>query len=275
MSGTSEHEGRRPERPEGPERSEGPESVDAPDDPLLDEAERLLAARIAALPDVPAPQGWQAAVLAALPEDPPPSPKAARSVETSAGPNGTEATAAPSAPGRSGREGASGASTRAVSEQATPHPRRQVRRWAMGASAAAAAVAAALAVWRGGEERNQLELDQPKLTIRPAGGTRTSPGSGRVALGDTLRVEVRAPADALLRLYRNEKEVVLECPSAASQCLIHARGLAAELTLSAPGSYRAVALRPASQVPRSTGDLDDDLAACRCETTISLPVVAQ
>lgn len=272
MSGKGEHEGLRPERPEGREQSERPESVDVPDEPVLDEAERLLAARIAALPDVPAPQGWQAAVLAALPEDPPPRPRAARSDVTTDGANGTDA--APIAPGRPGGEGASGASTRAVSGQATPPPRR-VRRWAMGASAAAAAMAAALAVWRGGKESNQLELDQPKLTIRSAGSTRTSPGSGRAALGDTLRVEVYAPADALLRLYRNEKEIVLECPSAAPQCLSHTRGLAAELTLSAPGSYRAVVLRPASKVPRSTGELDDDLAACRCETKISLPVVAQ
>lgn len=223
----------------------------APEDPAL-------AKRFAALPLVRAPAGWQANVLAQLPEDPPPGPSGEASGEPA--PSSSAAPAAVESPGPSpaGRSKA------------------RSRRWAAGA-AAAVAFSAGLVVWRQAREQERAsdELGEPKLSLRPAGSTRASTAPGRAALGDTLRIEVSAPADAVLRIYRNEREVVFECPSAASQCLAGTRELAAELTLSVPGAYRAVVQRPASRVSPPTGRLDGDLARCQCETRISSPVVAQ
>ncbi len=82
-----------------------------------------------------------------------------------------------------------------------------------------------------------------------------------------------APAEAVLRLYRNDKEVVLECPSAAPEC--RGGGLAAELALSAPGAYRAVVLLPVGALGRSTGSLDEDLTQCRCQSRLSAAILAQ
>lgn len=223
----------------------------APEDPAL-------AKRFAALPLVRAPAGWQAGVLAQLPEDPPPRPGGETTSEQAPSSPAAPAAVANAGPSRAGRSKA------------------RARRWAASA-AAAVAFSAGLVVWRqaGEQERAPDELGEPKLSLRPAGSTRAATAPGRAALGDTLRIEVSGPADSVLRIYRNEREVVLECPSASSQCLAGTRELAAELTLSVPGSYRAVVQRPASRVSPPTGRLDGDLARCQCETRISSPVVAQ
>lgn len=200
--------------------------------------------------------GWQANVFAQLPEDPPPRPGGEATIE--------QTPSSPAAPAAVGSPEPSPANRR----------RARARRWAAGA-AAAVAFSAGLMVWRQGREQERVpdELGEPKLSLRPAGSTRASTAPGRAALGDLLRIEVSAPAEAVLRLYRNDKEVVLECPSAAPECL--GGGLAAELVLSAPGAYRAVVLLPAGALGGSTGTLDEDLARCRCQSRLSAAILAQ
>jgi hypothetical protein len=235
------------------------ELEEAPE-PVLDASARAIAARLAALPDVPAPSGWQAAVLEALPEEPPaagdqPRPEATRAASPAALP--------PNGVGHRSRASLAG--------------RSRARRWAMGAVAASAvAMAVALALWLRRPESSELrELGKPELIVMASGGVRATPVTGRAALGDVLRVEVTAPADSVLRLYRDDREVMLECPSAAPQCAQRARGLAVEFTLTAPGFYRAVVFRPAERARGSVGDLQQDLAGCDCETSMSVALTVQ
>jgi hypothetical protein len=85
---------------------------------------------------------------------------------------------------------------------------------------------------------------------------------GAVAIGDHLRVVARTGSrrHAALRIYLREREVVLECPGGSS-CSSSDGQLAAEVTLSVPGSYRALVIAGAGSVPPATGSLDADARA--------------
>jgi hypothetical protein len=203
-------------------------------------AYEALMAGLARLPDQPAPEGWQVDVLAALPEQPAEQPAT-------------------------------------VNPLPRPARRWRLRRWAP-ALAAAAVVAAAGVSWRwwsrsAGPSMRSMEvaLGPPHVQVLP--GQRSRVAGTDAALGDTLQIRAQTWRGGQLRIYRDERVVVLQCPGQPG-CSERNGALLAELLLAAPGTYRAVLLRPAPASPPS-GSLDDDLAACECESTISVPVTVR
>jgi hypothetical protein len=158
-----------------------------------------------------------------------------------------------------------------------PAPAAAHRRWTVAALAFAAAAAVLL---RGVPVEDSAPADDgaPSIDVVPGDGARRGDG-GDAALGDMLRVAAHAGGGEL-RIYRDDREVVLRCPRAACR---HAEGgVIAELRVTAPGVYRAVVLErapasgdlPAPPLP-ATGSLEGDVAACGCAAQISVPIVAR
>jgi len=151
------------------------------------------------------------------------------------------------------------------------------RRWVPGAGAALAFAAAAAVLLRAAPATNDVVDDgAPSIRIVRIEGARAD--GADAALGDVLRVEA-STGDGELRIYRDDRDVVLRCPGDA--CRSAAGRLIAELRLSAPGVYRAVVLqlpdarsivRPAIPV---TGTLAGDADACRCIARTSVPIIAR
>jgi hypothetical protein len=154
-------------------------------------------------------------------------------------------------------------------------PRRS-RRAAWAAATAAIAAAAALVLW--------LQIKPPPPPPREPIASRIVPGGGvrglgeiSAALGDLLVFDAAATAGGELRIYRDDREVVVRCPGDAA-CGAGPDRIAAVLRVTAPGQYRAVYLPPPSSggaVRAPTGTLDGDVAACGCTAPAAVPIVVR
>jgi hypothetical protein len=182
---------------------------------------------------------WLGPLIAALPDEPPPA--------------GWEA----------------GVRTALATERRMPASVR--RRWLPGPTAALAfAAAAAVLLQAAPVPRRPLDDGGPSIRVVRGEGAR---GDGAdAALGDTLHVE--APTGGELRIYRDDRDVVLRCIAGA--CTSTPGRVIAELRLSAPGVYRAVVLLPdAGPAIPMTGTLAGDADACRCTARTSVPIIAR
>lgn len=210
---------------------------------------------IAGLPDEAAPAGWEAEVMAMLP---------------SPGRASLESTAAP----KRGASAAAREASIAPADRRGGASRRARRAW-IGGAAAAAVAAAGLLLWL--HQRPPAVPARPYdevLSIRVLRGEGFRNGSGATAaIGDVLQVEVAEAGKGELRIYRDNRDVVMRCPGQAD-CVQAGGRLSAELRLRGPGEYRAVYLQPAPTGPL-TGTLAGDLAACRCEARTATPIVAR
>lgn len=113
------------------------------------------------------------------------------------------------------------------------------------------------------------DVGGPPITYAITAGDGRPRGDGPVALGEHLTVTARLPAEGALRIYRDDRVLVAECPSrgpvatGAAVCTQRRAGKVtvhvATLRLDAPGRYRVVLLIGAA--PPSTGRYDDDVAA--------------
>jgi hypothetical protein len=149
------------------------------------------------------------------------------------------------------------------------------RRRVPGAAAALAFAAAAVLLRAGPVARDPLDDSAP--SIRVVRGESARGDGGDAALGDTLHIEASVIGGEL-RIYRDDRDVVLRCPG--DPCTSTAGRMIAELRVSAPGVYRAVALqRPdARRVPPVipvTGTLAGDADACFCTVRTSVPIIAR
>jgi hypothetical protein len=238
-----------------------------------------LQALIAALPDLTAPEGWQNDVMAALPSDgradAVPSPADRRH-----SPANREAPGEPAPlPG-------------AASGDAPAVPRRDLRshrrRWNPAAAAvtAVAVAAAGLLLWSQRQPAPVRDALDSSVWIVSATGSRHGEATGEASIGDVLRADVAEVAGAELRIYRDDRELVLRCPGQAGCGRASGRTTAA-LHLTSPGAYRVVYFLPVpAQVGVSpgappapsrppTGTLEGDLAACGCASRTAAPIVAR
>lgn len=163
----------------------------------------------------------------------------------------------------------------AVAPQRPAPPRRRLPRSL--ALAGAFAVAAAVLLW--------LLLRKPPAPLPAANeltvavlhqeGMRADPVEGEAALGDVLTARIISTAADEVRIYRDDRELVVRCPVAGdARCKLAGRHHVVELPLDAPGSYRTVALRPAPTKPPS-GDLQADLRDCGCNPITAPPVIVR
>jgi len=146
-----------------------------------------------------------------------------------------------------------------------------------------------------------VDDDTPVTRIVRIVGSRHGDATSDAAIGDVLQVAVAGGTHGELRIYRDDREVVLRCPGQAG-CTREPGRLSAELPLTGPGRYRAVYLLTRSpghaedpalsrskgvvqnhgsmryevQQPRSTtGTLEGDLAACGCASRAAVPIVVR
>jgi hypothetical protein len=110
----------------------------------------------------------------------------------------------------------------------------------------------------------------PGTRVRPAGeplalsmevrdGTAVVRGAGTARIGDVIIVHGRWGAEGELRIYRDDREVVLQCRTSAEPgCRADGGAIAGEHKITAPGKYRAVIFNGATGPP--TGNLDRDVA---------------
>lgn len=144
--------------------------------------------------------------------------------------------------------------------RAAPPPRRAVWRrphaWLAGGVAFAAA--AVLLAWCTGAA--PPAGDALAVQVIASG---THRGSGSAAVGDRLIARVSAGSGAVeLRVYRDDREVVLRCPGDAG-CRREGDALVGEVVVSEPGRYRIVRLAAARLPPPSPAGFDGDLQAVR------------
>lgn len=170
-------------------------------------------------------------------------------------------------------EKAEPAAPAAAPPQRTAPPRRRIPR--PFALAGAFAVAAALLLWL--LARRPPAPAEPGLTVAVLHqeGMRSDPVDGEAALGDVLTARIISTAADEVRIYRDDRELVVRCPVAGdARCKLAGRHHVIELPLDAPGSYRTVALRPAPTKPPS-GDLQADLKDCECNPITAVPVIVR
>jgi len=243
-----------------------------PIDPVRATGYAELLAAIETLPDDKAPVDWEAEVMSALPSAVP-----AGLTSISASPASVTSIEA----GRAPTVGASADSPRpSLENRDVEVPRSGGRRW-LAAVATVAAAAAGLFVWLHHVPDNpdhRLLDGQPDAVslstqIIRTPGSRSGGHTTEAALGDVLRAVVIAAEKGELRIYRDDRDVVVRCPGQA-ECAQAPERLTAELRLTAPGRYRAVYFRRAASVP-STGTLDGDLNACGCASSTAVPIVVR
>lgn len=155
-------------------------------------------------------------------------------------------------------------------EHAARVRRRGRLRW-LAASGAGLAAAAAVLLWM---RRPQPLLPSDEITVEIERARPAAAGDATTAaVGDTLLLAVRDRGATELRVYRDDRELALVCPGATG-CARRGRQLFARLPITAPGRYRALTVDPAPAV-RPTGELLDDLKACRCTVRPAAPITAR
>ena len=135
---------------------------------------------------------------------------------------------------------------------------------ALAGLAAAAAIAFVLVRRPGAPRPASLRVD---ATV--ASGEGTPRGSGAAAIGDRLTALGRLAGPGALRVYRDDRVLVVECPG-APPCRATRDGAttvhSATVTLDAPGTYRVVVFDGAG-LPPSVGSFDRDVAALPAAVT--------
>lgn len=172
-------------------------------------------------------------------------------------------------------EKAEPAAPAAAPPQRTAPPRRRIPR--PFALAGAFAIAAALLLWLLARRPPAPVPAETGLTVAVLHqeGMRSEPVDGEAALGDVLTARIISTAADEVRIYRDDRELVVRCPVPGdARCKLAGRHHVIELPLDAPGSYRAIALRPAPTKPPS-GDLQADLKDCECNPITAVPVIVR
>lgn len=142
------------------------------------------------------------------------------------------------------------------------------RGWLVLAAAAAILVALFVVVPTRRAPREELALRQE---IIAASGARAE----MATIGDSVRFAATSGAapSVELRVYRDENELVLRCPGAHG-CSVRDGLTIAELKLTTPGTYRAVAI-VGQRLPPVAGSIDEDVRAARAvdaRVQIGLPI---
>ncbi len=166
------------------------------------------------------------------------------------------------------------APAKAPPQRTAPPRRRSSRSLTL---AGALAVAAALLLWWIFHEPPSPAPAENELVVAVLHqeGMRSDPVEGEAALGDVLTAKIISTAADEVRIYRDDRELVVRCPVAGdARCKLAGRHHVIELPLDAPGSYRTVALRPAPTKPPS-GDLQADLRDCECNPITAPPVIVR
>jgi hypothetical protein len=146
----------------------------------------------------------------------------------------------------------------AIAREGEGKPARR-RWWGLGLGvAAAAAVAAALLFLL--MDRSAPQVAGLRIEVM-AGGAATRTTMHQV--GDILDIHASAggAAHAELRVYRNDTDLVLHCPSAAdARCTRRDHALAARLVLDAMGRYQVLWLTSDTRLPGPGSSLEHDVA---------------
>lgn len=130
--------------------------------------------------------------------------------------------------------------------------RRSARRWRTHAVAAVGlAAAAVLALWLTSDRAPVA----PRFELAVLAGT-GEPTRGDARLGERLRVRARLGSSIGIRIYRNDRELLLECPRG---CTRDGGVMIGEITLDAIARYQIVWFD--GPLPPSAGELDRDVAA--------------
>lgn len=107
---------------------------------------------------------------------------------------------------------------------------------------------------------NELADLPPELTVELHHGETPHRTLRTATPGD--RMLVRAKAAAAFRIYLNGETLIASCPD-DDACAQLGPELQLELTLEAPGEYRAILLHGSGAPPAPTSSMNDDLAAAR------------
>jgi hypothetical protein len=79
-------------------------------------------------------------------------------------------------------------------------------------------------------------------------------------VGDRVHARVTGGSHRAVWIYRDDHELVVACPGAAS-CTISDAASIADFAIKAPGNYVIVALTSDAAIPMPGGSLDEDVAA--------------
>lgn len=199
--------------------------------PQEDEYQRL-ADLLAELPTISAPDTWRAQVKAALDREASQPPAAPAPAET---PVALPAQRSPS-----------------------PRPRRPLLRKIAIATSAGSVAALALLVWQLPDEKSGAPRSTPELTVELHHGELRHRTLRTAAVGD--RMIIRAKAAAAVRLYLDGETLIATCPGDA-RCAQQGEQRTLELTLEAPGEYRAILLHGPGSPPPPSASMKADLAA--------------
>ncbi len=142
--------------------------------------------------------------------------------------------------------------------RATIDSRRVARRYRSRSRWLAPAAAAAVLVFLLLRPPEPVEMS---LAVRVEAGATVRRGE-EANLGDRLVLEANAGPDrhAELRVYRNDRQLVLHC-SNEPPCIRRGDTLQASLPLDAPGTYQSVLLSAEEPLPAPAHGLDADTAA--------------
>lgn len=132
--------------------------------------------------------------------------------------------------------------------------RRRWQPWLLVGSLAAAVVAFALL------RTPQADLPATLRVEVETGGTQRRGDEAHPGDHLTLQASTGGATHAELRVYRNDRELLLRC-SANPPCVRSGRSLSAHLDLDAAGRYQPLLLVGPRAFPAPTGDLDGDTAA--------------
>jgi hypothetical protein len=129
-----------------------------------------------------------------------------------------------------------------------PASSRRARTTIVAATAVVLAAAAALLVWL------RTPARPPRFEIDIVDG-QSAPIRGDAHLGDRLRIRARAGASVGVRVYRNDRELLLECPR---MCRRDGGAYVGDVTLDAVARYQVLWLDGTMPAARSP---DEDVAA--------------
>ncbi len=161
-------------------------------------------------------------------------------------------------------------------------PKRRLGQWISGA--ATLGVAATALLWLSVSRRSTegpetlAESARPQMTVVASAGdprpTRSGASPGTADVGSILVSEFVTESPGVLRLYRNDKEVVAQCLGSEG-CELLSKGkwqtFKLQFKTATSGEYRAVFFKGAAMgEPR--GSLDEDLKHCDgCEPQLASP----
>lgn len=152
----------------------------------------------------------------------------------------------------------------------------------IGIAAGAAALAAAMVIYLA-TRRPPLEgvtavkgppRKVPTVALIALDGTGQARSAAAAVIGDRLVARAGSSGVAELRIYRDDRDVVLRCRAATDPgCRADGKSIVGEHEVSAPGTYRAVVF--VVRVPEPSGSLSVDLAGHDERFSVSTPIVVE